>query len=90
MFKDISKGKKIFYVILWFLPLVLAIVWLVYIRVTKTRGVEGTFLSPINNTPLIIALIIFVVGYLLFLFMLFFSDIKEMILATRKRSVKQK
>ena len=86
MLENMPKGKKILYKILLFLPLALAIAWLAYIKTAeKTAGMEGTFLSPINNAPIITALIIFIIGYLLFLLMMFFSDIKNML-----SSIKQK
>ncbi|MBS3097791.1 hypothetical protein J4209_03255 [Candidatus Woesearchaeota archaeon] len=71
----------------WFVSLVLAVIWLVYIKASEeATGIgQGNLLSPVDNTPLVLGLIIFTIGYLFFLGMMFSSNIKEMIANYRRR-----
>ena len=71
-----EKKRRITYTILLFLPLALAVIWLIFIKVQVYMGVEG-FLSPEKNKPILVALIIFTVGYLFFLGLLFSNNIRE-------------
>ena len=71
-----SKKMK---VIALLMPLVIAIIWLIII-VSSNRtillGDGGAQLAPISDTePLIIGLSVFVVGYMLFMVMMFYDDI---------------
>ena len=81
MFKELPLWKKIMYTALLILPLALALVWLYYIKLTeKAAGLGvGTFLSPVNNKPIIIGLSIFMFGYTIFLLIMFYSNLKEVI-----------
>jgi len=81
MLKKLPLWKKIMYAVLLILPLALAIVWLYYIKLTeKAAGIGvGTFLSPVNNQPIIMGLSIFTVGYTIFLLIMFYSNLKEVI-----------
>ncbi len=76
-----SQKKKISFTIMLILPLVLAIAWIIYIKATEdiVGAGMGSFLSPIDNTPVIVSLTLFVLGYLFFLGIMFYSNIKEMI-----------
>ena len=81
MFEEMSQKKKISFTIMLILPLVLAIAWIIYIKATEdiVGAGMGSFLSPIDNTPVIVSLTLFVLGYLFFLGIMFYSNIKEMI-----------
>lgn len=61
------------------LPLLLSLSWIFYLQYAKQiymrYGVE--LLAPPNTTPLIIALIIFTIGYIIFLLLMFSDNIKE-------------
>lgn len=72
----IPKKRKIVYAVLLLLPLAISVIWLVYIKIQAAMGISG-FLSPENNRPVLVALIIFAVGYLFFLGLLFSNNIKE-------------
>lgn len=79
MFEETSRRKKIIFMILLAIPVVLAIVWLSYIKATEDAvgaGI-GNFLSPIDNTPIVVSLTLFILGYLFFLGIIFYSNIKE-------------
>jgi len=73
--------KKIMYAILLVLPLALALLWLYYITAAeKAIGIgAGAFLSPANSQPLISGILIFAAAYTLFLIVIFYSNIKEVI-----------
>ncbi len=80
MFKEMPLWKKVIYTILLILPLALAILWIYYLNLASSPDVDiGTFLSPVNNKPIIIGLSIFMLGYAIFLFIMFYSNIKEII-----------
>lgn len=79
----VPKWKIIVRAIVLALPLVLAIVWLIRIK-TIDSGAAG-FLSPVNTAPIVMSLSIFMAGYVLFLFLMFYSNIKE---ALKKHSQK--
>ena len=87
MFEETPKKRKTIYMIMLFLPLVLAVAWLVYLKITtEAVGIgAGTFLSPADNTPLILGIIIFTLGYLFFLGMMFSSNIKDMLSDFKRR-----
>ena len=72
-----SKKTKFVIVLLLFIPLIISIALLSYLRVVET----GT-LSPLErfspeNRPLFIGIILFAVGYLFFLGLLFSDNIIE-------------
>ncbi len=87
MFEETPQKRKTIYMMLLFLPLVLAVAWLVYLKITaEAAGIgAGTFLSPSDNAPLILGLVIFTLGYLFFLGMMFSSNIREMVSDFKRR-----
>ncbi len=89
------KMKKTPAIIALSMPLVIAVVWLIYILVAnKTFTLAGgAHLAPVRDMePLIIGLSVFILGYLLFIFMMFSEDIKEMFSKKpeKKKSKKKK
>ena len=77
MFEEENKKKKIIIRIMLAMPLILSICWLVYIKATEDSGPYGFLSPPIDNKPLIIGLVLFTSGYLLFLGMMFGHDVLE-------------
>tara|TARA_Y100000310_G_scaffold291943_1_gene320262 strand:+ start:1781 stop:2089 length:309 start_codon:yes stop_codon:yes gene_type:complete len=77
----VKKGSNFIRKFLVFLPLALCVLWVVSILVgEKLSYVDGIGLrlSPIrDNRPLIIGLVIFMCGYLLFVGILYFENLKE-------------
>jgi hypothetical protein len=67
------------------LPVVLSLSWIFYIKYSEYafRGYEMA--SPANSTPLIFALILFVIGYMIFLFLMFSDNLHDFI----KRRLRQ-
>ena len=61
------------------LPVLLSASWMFYLQYSRqTYAYSGMeLLSPANTTPLLIALIIFTIGYLIFLLLMFSENIKE-------------
>lgn len=61
------------------LPVMLSVSWIVYLQYNHYSysyyGME--MLAPADTTPLVIALIIFTFGYIIFLLMMFSENIKE-------------
>lgn len=83
MFKELPMWKRITLTALLILPLALALIWTYYLTAaTSVEGIAGTFLSPANNKPLITGLIVFAAGYVVFLLVMFYSNIKEVIVHT--------
>ena len=80
--KDIPRKKKIALMILLFLPLIIAVSLLVYLKMSHPLAL-GEQLSPAENGPLFIGILIFTAGYLIFLGMLFSENIIDII---KKRS----
>lgn len=76
MLKGKSKFQKIALVFTALLPLVLSFAWLTFIGISSKIPI-GYALSPSRNRPLVVGLIIFAVGYIAFLSMMFSEDIKE-------------
>lgn len=76
MLKGKSKAKKIALVFTSLLPLVLGSAWLVMLS-GGPRGGGAFLLSPARSTPLVIGLVIFMIGYVAFLSMMFSEDIKD-------------
>jgi|TARA_B100000315_G_scaffold256759_1_gene303508 hypothetical protein len=71
------------------LPLVLCALWIISL-ILKQKLIYlpniGLKLSPIrDNTPLIMGLVIFIAGYLLFLSILYFEDIKSFFKSPSKK-----
>ena len=71
-----KKYIKIWRFLLLFIPLLVAIVILIYVRTSQeVSGAE--YMAPIENTTMIISLMVFIAGYLCFLILMFFDDIKS-------------
>lgn len=73
------------------MPLVIAIIWLVYVIVAnKTFTLAGgAQLAPVKDTaPLVIGLSLFAAGYILFMLLMFSEDIKEMFVKKPKKKKK--
>ena len=69
-----GTGKKI----VLFLPILMSVSWILYLRFgVQVYGGRGELLSPATSVPLIIALIIFTVGYLLFLLLMFSENVER-------------
>ncbi len=73
--KGKSKIKKIAFVFTALLPIVLSVAWIVLLGMPAKN--VGLALSPARSTPLVVGLVIFIVGYVAFLFMMFSEDIKD-------------
>ncbi len=58
------------------LPLFLSITWISFLVYNRTPAGTG-MLSPDEITPLILTLIAFTIGYLIFLLLMFSEEIKE-------------
>lgn len=63
------------------LPVLLSVSWIFYLQYDKyTYAYSGMeLLSPSNTTPLMIALIIFTIGYIIFLLLMFSENIQDFI-----------
>jgi len=72
-----NKGKKI----VLLLPILLSVSWILYLKYSPQVYVYyGTeLLSPVDTTPLMIALIIFTVGYIIFLMLMFSENLQDFI-----------
>ena len=85
-FKPMSRGKTILIIVLWLLPLLISVSLLVYLKLSwQIEIAPGEKLSPIDNKPVFVGLIIFTLGYLFFLGMLFSENIFELL--NRRRSI---
>lgn len=64
-----------------FLPLLLSVSWIFYLQYTKyTNAYYGIeLLSPANTAPLMIALVIFTIGYVIFLVLMFSENLHDFI-----------
>lgn len=76
MLKGKTRFNKYALVFTALLPLILSVAWLIWLKLpTEVTGVVP--LSPARSTPLVIGLVIFIIGYVAFLSMMFSEDIKE-------------
>ena len=81
---DVLKHRpkmKAFEKIVLFLPLLLSVSWIFYLQYARyTNAYYGMeLLSPANTTPLMIALIIFTIGYAIFLILMFSENLHDFI-----------
>ena len=80
MFEDKPRKQRIFLITSLFMPLVLCLGLLAFIKIGQNAAVSpetAIRLSPfVNNNSLVIGLIIFTCGYVFFLGMMFSEDIK--------------
>ena len=61
-----------------FIPLVISISWMLYLNhFSKVPLPSGELLAPASTKPLFVALIIFSLGYVVFLFLMFSEDIRD-------------
>lgn len=82
-----SKNKK-HKIFLYLLPLLVSVGLMAYLKTgTPYSQLVGEMPSPTENGMLFNSLIIFTIGYLLFLGMIFMDDIRQMF--TRKRVPEQ-
>ncbi|MBD3164318.1 hypothetical protein GF323_03895 [Candidatus Woesearchaeota archaeon] len=71
-----EKEKKGYWKLLLLIPLIISISFLFYLKYSwQIEVAPGIKLSPIENKPLFVGIIIFTIGYLFFLGMLFSDDI---------------
>ena len=72
-----GMGKKI----ILLLPVLLSASWIFYLKYGPKvyGGAAGELLSPANTMPIIIALIIFTVGYVVFLLLMFSENVENII-----------
>ena len=75
LLKGKSKTKRFLFVFTALLPLILSVAWLVVLGIGPKAS--GIALSPARSTPLVIGLVIFIIGYVAFLSMMFSEDIKD-------------
>ena len=70
-----QRWKKVLLV----LPAVLSVSWIFYLRYSEwsTPYYSQEMLAPSSTAPLIIALSIFTIGYVIFLLLMFSDNIKE-------------
>jgi len=63
------------------LPVLMSVSWIFYLQYNKYTYVYSgmELLSPANTTPLMIALVIFTIGYILFLVLMFSENIHDFI-----------
>ncbi len=72
-----QKKKKLLRFIMLFLPLIVAVFLLIYIKTSQKMQETTEFMSPVANVTMITSLSVFVIGYLCFLVLMFFDDIKS-------------
>jgi len=77
------KIRKAAYVITIFLPLILSVAWLILL--TSQTTPSGVLLSPSRTRPIVSALVIFIIGYLIFMFLIFYENISEILNSFWKR-----
>ena len=81
-----NKGLKVFFILL---PLFLSAAWLISVtknKVTVVATETGLKLSPYYDTaPIIYGLIIFKVGYLTFIYLMFRNEVKDLYHTLAKR-----
>ena len=87
----VNKMKKKTTIALLSTPLIISVIWLIVI-VSSSQTFTlagGAHLAPVSDKePLIIGLSVFILGYLLFIFLMFSEDIKEMF--SKKAKVEKK
>jgi hypothetical protein len=77
--EDMDMKKRVMVISLLVLPLLASVFSIVYLRTSwQVEVAPGEKLSPIENKPLFVGLVIFTIGYLFFLGMLFSQNILEL------------
>ncbi|MBW2975319.1 hypothetical protein KY366_06385 [Candidatus Woesearchaeota archaeon] len=72
---NMSAGKKVLLV----LPALLSVSWIFYLGYSPSPYYGMELLSPSGTGPLMMALILFTIGYLLFLLMMFSENVHDFI-----------
>ena len=67
--------------VLLFVPVLLSVSWIVFLQ--GGDAIAGEQFAPASTGALLLALVIFTVGYLLFLLLLFSDDIKDLFSKSR-------
>lgn len=80
MKKKEDKRTKIWKFIFLFVPLLVAALLLIYIKTSQKVEAGSEFMAPLENTTIITSLVAFMAGYLCFLILMFFDDIKLLFL----------
>lgn len=76
--ENIPEKKRIMVIILLLLPILISVSLIVYFRLSWQIDLGDEKFSPIENKPLFVSLIIFTVGYIFFLGMMFSDNIIEL------------
>lgn len=83
---NIKKKKNLFKVIFAILPLILAGTLLSLTLLPKPKINAGEFMSPVENTTLVVSLLVFIAGYAIFLVLMFSDNLKSFFIKhTHKR-----
>jgi hypothetical protein len=78
---DMQAWKKV----ILFLPVVMSVSFIFYLQISSQQPYYGMeLLAPVDTAPFMIALIIFTVGYVIFLLMMFSENIKEFLASKAK------
>ena len=82
-----KRKESIIKSIILFLPLVLSVGWVIQIKLSQKFGpiVGGEMFSPIETQPLLVSLALFIIGYILFLFLMFSDDIRAFFWARKPK-----
>jgi hypothetical protein len=59
------------------MPVLLSTSWMFYIQYNQRAYSGMELLSPANTAPLMIALVLFTIGYVIFMLMMFSENIRE-------------
>lgn len=84
MFRKMPIWKKLMIALIALIPAVILLIWWNRVRMAE-RAVRGIFLAPVNNTPIIATLVLFMAGYMLFLFVMFYDNMQEFIHNNKKK-----
>ena len=65
--------------VILFLPIVMGMSWVLFLRFQSsiTPQITGEIFAPGSTQPLFMALSLFIIGYVLFLFIMFSDDITD-------------
>ena len=79
------RREKIAKNIILFLPLVLSVGWAAQIKLSQSYQIlGGEMLSPVDARPLLTSLMLFILGYVFFLFLMFSDDLKDFFARVKK------
>jgi len=75
-----SKKKRVLVITLIVVPLILSLLVIFYLKSSWQIVLpSGEKLSPIENKPLFVGLVLFTIGYLFFLGMIFSDNLLELV-----------